>query len=153
VHPIRSETDGLEGWIELDVDGDHVALASAPSGHVELAVDRLRSGHALEERELRRRLDSRRYPTITGDVVTMTEADEEGRVRVRGEVTLKGATRSHEDEMQVFVVDERTIRLVGESVFDIREFGLEPPRILLLKVEPEVKVAVDIVAAREDGHA
>jgi hypothetical protein len=66
---------------------------------------------------------------------------------------LKGATRSHEDEMQVFVVDERTIRLVGESVFDIREFGLEPPRILLLKVEPEVKVAVDIVAAREDGHA
>ena len=38
----------------------------------------------------------------------------------------------------------------GESTFDIRDFGMEPPRILMLKVQPEVGVRVEIVAERED---
>ena len=42
------------------------------------------------------------------------------------------------------------IRLQGASVFDIREFGMEPPRILMLKVAPNVTVTVDIVARKED---
>ena len=31
----------------------------------------------------------------------------------------------------------------------IRDFGMEPPRILMLRVEPEVVVRVEIVAVRE----
>jgi hypothetical protein len=49
----------------------------------------------------------------------------------------------------VEVVDDDTIRLNGESTFDIRDFGMEPPRILMLRVEPEVVVRVEIVAVRE----
>ena len=33
-------------------------------------------------------------------------------------------------------------------MFDIREFGMEPPRILMLKVEPEVTVRVEILPRR-----
>ena len=38
----------------------------------------------------------------------------------------------------------------GQSTFDIRDFGMEPPRILLLKVEPDVTVRVEIVATKEE---
>ena len=74
---------------------------------------------------------------------------EDGRYRVRGDVTFKGVTRPSEDEMTV-AVDGDVIRLQGASVFDIRDFGMEPPRILMLKVAPDVTVTVDIVARKED---
>ena len=50
--------------------------------------------------------------------------------------------------MEISPVDERTIRLAGESSFDIREFGMQPPKVLMLKVEPEVDVRVEIFAVR-----
>ncbi len=47
-------------------------------------------------------------------------------------------------------LDDRTISLTGSSRFDIRDFGMQPPRVLLLKVEPEVDVKVEAVAVRDD---
>jgi hypothetical protein len=64
-------------------------------------------------------------------------------------VTFKGATRSYQDEMAVSQGDDGTLRLTGESTFDIRDFGMDPPRILMLKVEPQVGVRVEIVAEQE----
>jgi hypothetical protein len=46
-------------------------------------------------------------------------------------------------------VDNDTLALVGQSRFDIRDFGMEPPRFLMLKVDPRVDVAVDIIARKE----
>ena len=51
--------------------------------------------------------------------------------------------------MEIEQVDGDTIRLAGESRFDVRDFGMEPPRILMLRVEPEVEVRVELVARRE----
>jgi hypothetical protein len=51
--------------------------------------------------------------------------------------------------MTLTVVDDHTIRLEGESTFDVRAFGMEPPRILMLRVEPDVKVRVEILAEKE----
>ena len=150
LHPIHSETDGLEGWVELDLDGGGlIDLDVAPRAHLELPVDRLRSGNAMEDRELKRRIDARRFPTISGDLTGIEAADGAGRYRVRGDVTFKGVTRPSEDEMTV-ASDGDQIRLHGASVFDIRDFGMEPPRILLLKVAPDVTVTVDIVARKEE---
>jgi polyisoprenoid-binding protein YceI len=150
LHPIHTETNGLEGWVELDVDGGGlVACDGASAAHLELPVERLRSGNAMEDRELRRRIDARRFPTISGDLTTIQAIGQDGRYRVRGDITFKGVTRPSEDEMSV-AVDGDVIRLQGASVFDIREFGMEPPRILMLKVAPNVTVTVDIVARKED---
>jgi polyisoprenoid-binding protein YceI len=150
LHPIHSETNGLEGWLELDVDGGGLIVSDgASAAHLELPVERLRSGNAMEDRELRRRIDARRFPTICGDLTTIAATSQEGRYRVRGDVTFKGVTRPSEDEMTV-ALDGDTIRLQGASVFDIRDFGMEPPRILVLKVAPNVTVTVDIVARKED---
>jgi hypothetical protein len=35
------------------------------------------------------------------------------------------------------------------KAFDVRDFGMEPPRMLFLRVEPEVAVRVEIIAERE----
>ena len=94
-----------------------------------------------------RRTDARRYPTIRGDLKAMKHKDG-SRYVVSGDLTFRGVVRSYEDEMTV-KLDDRTVSLAGESTFDIRDFGMEPPRILMLKVQPEVTVRVEIVAEKE----
>ena len=143
LHAIHAKTDGLEGYIDLP-DGD-----SEGSGALSFAVTRLSSGNRMEDRELHRRIDAKRHPTIEGVVTGMTRAGDDGRYRVRGDLTFRGVTRAAEDEMTVTVVDDRTVTIEGASTFDVRDFGMEPPRILMMRVYPEVAVRVEIVAERE----
>jgi hypothetical protein len=51
--------------------------------------------------------------------------------------------------MHIRSVDEVTIQLDGQSRFDIREFGMQPPSLLMAKVEPEVDIRVEIVAVKK----
>lgn len=138
LHAIDTSTDGIEGWIDPEL----------PGGHLELAVEKLRSGNPLEDRELKRRVDARRFPTIEGNLTSMEETDESGVYLVRGDLTFLGVTRSYEHTMTLSTDDETTARVEGESTFDVRDFGLQPPRLLMLKVEPEVRVRVEIVAEK-----
>ena len=150
VHPIHSSTEGLEGWLELDVQGGgRVNPAAAASAHIEFAVDQLRSGNPLEDRELKRRIDSRRFPMITGELATIEDTGKDGRYRVHGSVTFKGVTQQSQNEVTLSVDGNDAIRVQGSSVFDIREFGMEPPRILMLKVSPQVTVTIDVLARKE----
>jgi polyisoprenoid-binding protein YceI len=148
VHPIHTEAVGLEGWLELDFSDGTVNVDQSPRGHLEFPIDNLESGNALEDREMRRRTDARRYPTITGDLKSMKQTDDASRYMVRGDLTFRGTAQTYEDEMTLNV-DDGTVSLTGESTFDIRDFGMEPPRILMLKVQPEVTVRVEIVAEKE----
>ena len=68
---------------------------------------------------------------------------------VSGDVTFRGISRRMEDTMTIQAIDRQTIQLAGRSRFDIRDFGMEPPRVLILKVEPEVDVRVEIIAVEE----
>jgi polyisoprenoid-binding protein YceI len=151
VHPIHSETSGLEGFVELDLEPTgSVDLANAPVGRLSLDVERLKSGNRLEDREMQKRVDAKRYPRIEGVLDAMVGNGNDGSYRVSGDVTFRGVSRRHEDLMEVAAVDERTIRLSGSSTFDIREFGMEPPKVLMLKVEPEVDVTVEIFAVKDE---
>ena len=151
LHPIDTRTDGLEGFLEVEVQGGgRVNLTVPAKGRVSLPVERMSSGNPLEDRELRRRIDARRYPTIDGELTGMSETGTDGRYLVQGAVTFKGATRNYEEEMLVSQDADGTLQLSGESTFDIRDFGMDPPKILMLKVQPEVGVRVEIVAERED---
>jgi polyisoprenoid-binding protein YceI len=141
VHPIHSRTEGLEGYVDLE----------RAEGELSLDVARLRSGNPLEDRELKRRIDARHYPTIEGRLTELHETDEAGRYRVVGEITFKGVTRICEDEI-TFTLDGDELHLRGTTAFDIRDWGMEPPRILMLRVHPEVTVTLDALATREPEH-
>src|SRR5262249_6222456 len=131
LHPIHTETDGLEGWLELQVEpAGRVDLSAAPAGHRALAGSRLRSGSPLEDREVRGGTDARRSPVIWGDLAVMKAGHADGAYLVGGDLTFRGVTRRYEDRMHVEVLDEGALRLSGQATFDVREFGMEPPRIL-----------------------
>lgn len=147
VHPIHSHTDGLEGWIEAKLtNSGHPDLRSAVSAHVSFPVNRLRSSNPLEERELRRRINARSFPTIEGALTAIKgDPGAANRYLVTGDVTFRGVTRPHSDVMEIALADGR-LTLLGRSRFDIREFGMDPPRILMLSVDPVVEVTIQVVA-------
>jgi polyisoprenoid-binding protein YceI len=147
VHPIHSTTDGLEGFVDLDTADDAI-VGPHPTAQLSFPVNRLSSGNRLEDRELQKRIDARRYPIISGALTGVVPGADGGSFLVRGDLTFRAVTRSVEDYMTLTVVDDHTIRLEGESTFDVRDFGMEPPRILILRVEPDVKVRVEIFAER-----
>jgi polyisoprenoid-binding protein YceI len=135
----------------MDIDGDGEPVFGEPAvGKLSLAVNRLASGNVLEDRELQRRIDAKRFPTIDGLLTGAERVDGTARHRVRGDLAFRGVAREVRDELSVEVVDDRTLRLAGQTTFDIRDFGMEPPKILLLKVEPEVVVRIEVIAELED---
>jgi hypothetical protein len=151
IHPIHASTDGLEGHIELQLSpGGAVDTVTQVKGKLSLRVDRISSGNRLEDREMQRRINARRFPSIDGVLCTVERSEETDRYRISGDVTFRGVSCRHEDWMSITSIDDETLHLEGTSRFDIRDFGMEPPRMLLLRVEPEVDVRVAIVAIREE---
>jgi polyisoprenoid-binding protein YceI len=124
------------------------SVGTHPTAELSFPVSLLSSGNRLEDRELHKRIDARRYPTISGVLTGAVSVADDSRLLVQGDLTFRRVTRSVEDYMTLTVVDDHTIRLQGESTFDVRDFGMEPPRILILRVEPDVKVRVEIFAER-----
>ena len=153
VHPIHSATTGLEGFVELALDQTGaVDLAQSPGGRLSLGVASLKSGNRTEDRELQKRIDARRYPTIEGTLDSMVANGAVGSYQAKGTITFRGVSRPHEDQLTITLVDEDTLRLQGSSRFDIRDFGMQPPKLLLLKVEPEVEVGIEVFATKEEGQ-
>ena len=53
LHPIHTRTDGLDGFLDMEVlGGGRVDLQSPAMAKLSLPVDRLKSGNAFEDREL-----------------------------------------------------------------------------------------------------
>jgi len=149
LHPINTETRGITGWFETSVRSDgRLDLDLPVSGELELAVDRLTSGNQLYDHELRRRMDARRFPTIAGRVSTITAGGAHPHYVVTGDISFHGKTRTFEHEMHI-EVHEEGISLIGDYVFDIREFGMKPPSMLMIRVYPEISVRVELHGTRD----
>jgi polyisoprenoid-binding protein YceI len=144
LHPINTETRGVSGWFAATTGDDGSLDLGAPvSGQLELSVDRLTSGNALYDRELKRRLDARRYPNITGQITRVELSEAHPRYAVTGDITFHGKTRSFTHEMSIQVNDGGVL-MSGDDVFDIREFGMKPPSMLMVRVYPEIAVRVEL---------
>jgi polyisoprenoid-binding protein YceI len=137
VHPIHTEASGVSGWVEL---GD------GARGEVSFPVDRLRSGNPIEDRELRRRILAGRHPAIKGELTELVPTDDDGGYDAEGTITFRGVSRACSGALVIEATDDDGVRITGSSTFDVRDFGMEPPRILLLRVHPEVRVAIELRA-------
>jgi polyisoprenoid-binding protein YceI len=145
LHPVRVETAGLHGDLAADVDGGDARL-QAPFT-VEIDAERLRSGNSLIDGELKRRLETRRFPRVFGEVQAV-EPVGPGRFVLRGALTLHGVTRPSHVEVVVRAVDDRTLEIEGEKIIDMRDHALEPPRLFFLRVQPAVRIWAKLVAVR-----
>jgi polyisoprenoid-binding protein YceI len=121
VHPIDSSA-AVTGWVELD--GERVV-----GGEVEVDLTRIRSGNPLIDREAERRLGVRKHPTVTGQLTGSG----------RGDLTLRGVTREITGELQVATGDGE-VTLDGTTEFDVTDFGIQPPSLLLIKVHATIRV-------------
>ena len=147
VHPIHQRARGVDGFVDLEMAADgSVDLAQGVTAEISLATDRLVGSNPLETRELRRRIDARSHPTITGRLDDLQAADTPGAYLARGVVTFRGESRPAEDELRITRDEHGALRVEGSHEFDIREFGMEPPRVLLMRVEPIVRIRIDVVA-------
>jgi len=137
----------MHGWFVATVRPDGSLDLDAPvAGRLELASERLTAGNVLYDRELRRRIDSRRFPTIVGEITRVEEGNEKGDrscYLVTGDVSFHGKTRTFSHEMRIEARGGEVV-LTGEDVFDIREFGLDPPSMLMIRVYPEITVRVEL---------
>ena len=131
LHTVRGEAGGLSGEVVVD----------PPSAHLELPIARLRSGNPLYDMEMRRRVDERRHPVIAFDL-RGAEEHEGGRYAISFDITFHGTTRSFDADVHVTISDDGALVAEGEKTFDVRDFGVQPPRLLGLRVHPEVGARV-----------
>jgi len=148
LHPIHGQGTGIRGEAELEVTDGQIDLSVPPRGRIEFPVERLSSGNTLQDMEMRRRVEARKYPTITCELVKVTALSEPNRYRVQFDLTFHGIARRLEADVAATLDPQGVLVLEGECVLDVRGFGVTPPRILGLQVYPEVKVRARVVAER-----
>lgn len=159
LHPIHCSADGLEGHVDLQLRAD--GSVGGATGRISLPVSRLTSGNRIEDRELHKRVDARRFPAIEGVLDSLVpEADDgdalvprggERSYRVAGSIRFCGVVQHEEGRMTIGRHADGGLVLTGSGRFDVRRFGLQPPRLLVVKVDPEVDVRVEIRTAGDGG--
>jgi polyisoprenoid-binding protein YceI len=150
VHPIQGKATELRGVVEGEFDGDGRPDLDRPyQGWVEIPVAAIKSGNRITDIEMQRRAEARTYPDIRFEVGQAWTLNGSDRYRARLTVTAHGRTQSIEEDFRLRLEGRRLV-LEGQHTFDMRDFGVNPPRILTLKVDPAVRVRVRLVADEED---
>lgn len=146
LHPITVNVTP-SGWLEAEITNGEFAAGTDLRGEIEIAVIEFRSGNPLVDRETRRRLNARLYPTIRGELSEVVELDG-ANATVKGIVTFLGNDVELEGTFSVVDGDEESVSLAGTGQMDVQWWGLEPPTLLVLKMEPVVTVTIDLLFRR-----
>jgi polyisoprenoid-binding protein YceI len=146
VHPLTVQTP-VDGYLEVTLDQVGRVVDGAPvTGEVCVDVADLRSGNPLVDRETRRRLDPRQYPQIVGDLTALQVLDGQT-YRATGAIAFYGASREVSGAVSLRVSGD-LVTVEGRQQFDVRDWGLQPPQLLVLKVHPVVDVRLSVVLRR-----
>jgi len=140
VGPIDFGTNGISGWLRSRYVEGEFAGAPPPQAELELDLRLLRSGNSLYDAELARRLDVRRYPVGAIVLREASKLSSNDRYAVKGQVTLHGVTRAMSGSISAVVNDDGICVVSGEQVFDIRDFDISTPSVLMLRIFPDVRV-------------
>jgi DNA-binding PadR family transcriptional regulator/polyisoprenoid-binding protein YceI len=138
--PLSFGTVGVTGYMQAVVSDGVVQAKPPPEARIEVDVTGLRSGNRLYDGELLRRIDARRFPTasVTLDACEHPMAD--SLYRLRGELTLHGVTRGVAGTVCVEALTDERLLITGEQMFDIRDFAIPSPTVLMLRIYPDVRV-------------
>jgi len=151
LHPIRASSHDLEAYFEAELLADgQLDLSTQPSGFIEVLVEDLKSMNPLYDREVRKRLDMRRFPKIKADVVEIREALGENRYLAVGDVSFHGITHRMENELIVLQLGDRTLEIRGEITINVRDFKVNPPNLPMVGIMPTVQVKLRLILDRED---
>jgi hypothetical protein len=65
-------------------------------------------------------------------------------------LTFHGVTRPAEGTVTVEALSDRRLVISGEQVFDIRDFAVPSPTVLMLRIYPDVRVRLQAEAELEE---
>jgi DNA-binding PadR family transcriptional regulator/polyisoprenoid-binding protein YceI len=151
VGPLGFGAIGVSGAIQATVREGLVDTDRDVSGRITIDVSGLRSGNGLHDAELLRRIDARRFPTATVDLLSCTPSGLDGRYNLQGAVTFHGVTRPVQGTVGVGSVGGHRLIVTGEQVLDIRDFAIPSPTVLMLRIYPDVRVRLQVEAEPEDA--
>lgn len=155
VHTVRGEAHRVTGWLDAELADGRLDATKPFGGHIIVEVSRFSSGNSVYDREMHRVIDSRRFPTIEGELESVTPTAEPDRFDLGGILTFHGQRRRVEGEVRVTEPSPGALLVEGQQTFDIRDWGVEPPRISFrigeLVAEPVVQVRVRIAAERKEA--
>ena len=151
VGPISFGALGVTGTIVADLLDGGLRPGTQPSAHIEIRVEGLRSGNGVYDAELLRRIGARRFPVATIDLRSCIPGGSGNHYRLTGDLTFHGVTRPAQGSVTVEVQDSEQLIVTGEQVFDIRDFDIPSPTVLMLRIYPDVRVRLHVEAHVEDG--
>jgi DNA-binding PadR family transcriptional regulator/polyisoprenoid-binding protein YceI len=146
IGPIAFGTSGVRGWLDVELFDGLVAVDSSPTAWLEVSLEELSSGNALYDAELLSRADARRFPTAVVNLHHLSRMGDGNRYQLEGDVTFHGMTRRLGGAVTAALLDERTMIVTGEQVFDVRDFDMSLPTMPLLKIYPDVRVHLHVEA-------
>jgi polyisoprenoid-binding protein YceI len=141
-------TTDVSGCLEVVRTDGHVDPHDGPCARLSVPLESLTSGNALYDAELQQRLAAWRFPVVT---VELTEAQLLGGEDyvVSGLVTLHGVTAVLHGAVSLSFPEPRAVLVRGEQVVDVSEFGIDVPSVLMLRIYPEVKVSLQLLARQD----
>lgn len=71
-----------------------------------------------------------------------------GRYVAEGDLTIHGTTRRLAGTVKLTLQDEDTLLATGNELVDIRDFDIDLPSVLMLKIYPDVSVQFRLTATR-----
>jgi polyisoprenoid-binding protein YceI len=146
--PVYGKASEMSGYVEAAwTENRALCLSPVPKMHLELKVESLRTGNELQDREMWNLIDSKRFPRILAELCELSAALP-GRYAAAGQITLAGLARRYEGELAL-MRDGKRVTIAGEINVDVRDFGLKAMNLLVLSVEPLVRVRLHLVALKE----
>jgi PadR family transcriptional regulator, regulatory protein PadR len=150
VGPLSFGALGVTGFVEAAIIDGVVRVGTQPSGRIVIDVAGLRSGNGLYDAELLRRIDARRFPTATVELCKCDQSGSSSRYNLEGALTFHGVTRPVQGTVSVEAVSDSVLLITGEQAFDIRDFAIPSPTVLMLRIYPDVRVQLQAEAKLED---
>jgi polyisoprenoid-binding protein YceI len=147
VGPLSFGAIGIRGSVRAAVVNGALRTDVAPSGRLDIDVSGLSSGNSLYDAELLRRIDARRFPTATVELRSCSPSGPGARYRLEGELTFHGVTRPAQGTVNVEMLPDGRLTVTGEQVFDIRDFAIPSPTMLMLRIYPDIRVRLHAEAA------
>jgi len=148
VHTVTLTTGDVVGHLDAETTPGGVFLAvAAPLCRIELPVGSLHSGNPFYDREGRRRFDAEHYPLVAAELVAAIPLGA-GVHHVTWRLTFHGATHDVDGDLVARAVDADSIVVDGDNRVDVRDWGVQPGGLLVLRVHPTASFAVHLLARR-----
>jgi hypothetical protein len=141
MHDVKAEsTTGVSGQAVVDV-----AAGRIESLEVAVDVNTLTNHDRLQDPLMRRHLEAATAGPARFQLGAPVAGSLPGRIGLAGEMTYRGRRRSLAVDADVTLDGAR---LVGKTRFGVRftDFGLDPPKLLFLKVKDDVELELELVA-------